>query len=146
MNNFDDFFSIKVLEEVLDEFNWTCDYTLTKTASGNIIIQFPNSSFIIHESINSQMIAYFSNNEIGRTSNQESLTIFEAYSIIKSKLELEQNFKNPNGLINFFEYDASLEKVKGGVRNICILLQSVLLPCVKGDFSWIEEYNANLPE
>jgi hypothetical protein len=48
--------------------------------------------------------------------------------------------------LNNLEGKPSWEVVKQGLHNICILLQAYLLPCIKGDFSWVKEYNKMHPE
>ena len=54
-------------------------------------------------------------------------------------MEKIDSFKAPV-LHDFFSPFASLLKVQYGLRDLCILIQAYLLPCVKGDFIIIEDF------
>ena len=135
------FFSIVVLREVLEEYKWVTSYVLNETNSGNVIIKFPKCNILISEGFESSMNAYFLNSDTGRNEMQSNLEIFDAIDLIKPNRELELDFIEPRGLITYLDEEPSLEKVKQGLNNICILLQTYLLPCIDGDFSWVKEYN-----
>ena len=139
------YFDLNILKEVLEQYNWSSKYILTETNSGNVIIEFPKFKIVISEGFESSMIAYFPNSETKRNDKQSSLTIFDAVEVIKPIRELEADFIEPAGLIKYFDIEPSVEKVKQGLNNICILLQTYLLPCIDGDFNWIEEYNKRYP-
>jgi hypothetical protein len=140
MYNSDTFFNIDVLKEVLNEYKWPLEYKL-KEHSDEVIIEFPQCSLIIKEGFESKMYAYFLNSQTGRSDTQHSLNVFDAVEVLKSiNPQIDQELKL-KGLLHDLEDEPSLEVVKQGLHNICILLQAYLLPCIKGDFSWVEEYN-----
>jgi hypothetical protein len=140
------YFSINILKQVLDNYNWLSKYTLQETNSGDVIIRFPKCSVIISEGFESNMNAYFPNSETKRNDKQSTLNLFDAVDAVKSIRELENDFIPPKELVQYFDIEPSLEKVKQGLNNICILLQTYLLPCIEGDFSWVEEYNKKYPD
>lgn len=55
-------------------------------------------------------------------------------------------YRVPKGLVPNLEVEPSLQKVEAGLHNICILLQAYLMPCIEGDFGWVEEYNKLYPD
>ena len=67
------------------------------------------------------------------------------YAPIRKK---ELDFQEPT-YSDFFSAYATKEKVFFGLRDICVALQTYLLPCIQGDFSWtdkIEELRLNKEE
>jgi len=85
------------------------------------------------------MNAYFLNSETKIGDKSASFQINDAVKILKPIKEKELGFKNPIGLKRFLDDEPSEEKVKEGLNNICILLQTYLLSCILGDFSWLDE-------
>lgn len=140
------FFSKQVLEEVLSSYNWAEKYVLIEASAGSVIIAFPKCSILISEGFESKMNAYFLNEQIGRNSVQENISIFNALDVIKPKKELsQQDSELLKQTIRYLDDDPSLNKVKQGLTNICILLQVYFLPCIQGDFSWVIDYNTQYP-
>ncbi|MBF7089960.1 hypothetical protein IUY40_00150 [Flavobacterium sp. ALJ2] len=137
------FFSIDILKQVLNQYDWPAEYELQEVISGNIRVQFPNCTLIISESYESSILAYFLNSEIGRSDKQHTLTIFDAVRTISITKEVNSDFQKNIKFNEYIEPEASLGKVMKGLQNICILLQTYLLPCIGGDFSWLEEYYKN---
>lgn len=134
------FFNIEILEEVLSNYDWPSDYTLEKVGAGNILLHFPKCKIVFSESFESKMNAYFVNSDINRENNKASLQVIDAVKILKPIKEKESVFISPTGLKNFLDEEPSKQKVKDGLNNICILLQTYLLPCIEGDFSWVNIY------
>jgi hypothetical protein len=145
MYNPDTFFNIDVLKEVLNEYKWPLEYKLEEY-SDEVIIEFPKCSIIISEGFESKMNAHFLNEQTGRSDIQHSLSVFDAVEVLKSINPQNDQDLELKGLVRNLEVEPSLEKVKLGLHNICILLQAYLLPCIKGDFSWVKEYNKMYPE
>lgn len=145
MYNPDTFFNIHVLKEVLNEYEWPLEYKLKETNSGGAIIEFPKCSIVISEGFESKMNAYFLNSQTGRSDTQYSLKLFHAIDVLKSINPQNDQDLEFKGLVRNLEVEPSLEKVKQGLHNICILLQAYLLPCIQGDFNWVEEFNKKYP-
>jgi hypothetical protein len=140
------FFNMNILKNILEEYNWPLEYTLQETNGGDVIIIFPKCRIVISEGFESNMYAYFPNVEIGRSNIQSNLKIFDAIEVLKPIRELTEGFVEPKGLVKNLEVEPSQEKVKQGLHNICILLQTYLLPCIEGDFSWVEDYYKKHPD
>jgi hypothetical protein len=140
------YFNVNVLKEVLEKYNWPSFYTLSETNSGNVIIRFSKCNILISEGFESSMVASFLNSDIGRNEMQSNLEIFHALDVIRPVVESRDGFIEPKGLVKYVDANPSLEKVKQGLNNICILLQTYLLSCIEGDFSWVEEYNKKYPD
>ena len=145
MYNPKSYFHLNILKEILDQYIWPSKYTLCETNSGNVIIEFPKCKILVSEGFESNMNAYFPNSETKRNNKQSPLNVFDAVDVIKPTIELEVDFIEPTGLVKYLDNEPSLGKVKQGLNNICILLQTYLLPCIDGDFRWVEEYNKKYP-
>lgn len=141
------FFSKQVLEDVLDLYDWPVNYKLIEVSVNSMLIEFPKCSILLIEGFESKMNAYFLNEQTGRNSAQENLSIFNAIEVIKPGKELsQQDAVLLEGAIQYLDDDPSLDKVRQGLTNICILLQVYLLPCIQGDFSWVIDYNTQYPD
>ena len=51
-----------------------------------------------------------------------------------------RTLSRPPTLINFFSPQASLDKVKNEVRDLCTLLFTYFRPSLDGDFEWVATY------
>lgn len=140
------YFEINILKEILGQYIWPSNYTLQETNSGDIVIRFPKCNLIVSEGFESTITAYFPNSETNRSNEQSVLDIFDAIDVVKLARELEDDFIQPIGLVKYVDVEPSLKKVKQGLNNICILLQTYLLPCLQGDYSWVDEYNKKYPD
>ncbi len=133
------YFKIDILNEILKEFDWPCPYE-TARSGADIVLYFPKCELLIIEGFDSHMYAVFPNCYTGRNDMQDSLKLSRAVGVIRDKKMKDPNYKDP--LLHELDDDPSLDKVKDGIRNICILIQTFLLPCVvDGDFSWVDDYN-----
>lgn len=136
------FFTKEVLKEALKQYKWPLQYKLQTTNSGSVLIKFPKCSILVYEGFESHMDACFLNEETGRNNVQSSLKLLDAVCVIRSTHNLSINDSHLlKGVLRFIEGEPSLEKVNQGLKNICILMQVYLLPCIEGDFSWVQEYN-----
>jgi hypothetical protein len=140
MYNPESFFDIEILEEVLSSYDWPSNYTLEKVGAGNIKLRFPKCSIVFSEGFESSMNAYFLNSDTNRAKDKTSLKILDAVNVLKSSKEKEPGYKPSKDFKLFLEDEPSRQKVKDGLNNICILLQTYLLECIQGDFSWVEMY------
>jgi hypothetical protein len=133
------FLTRQILDEILSEFKWPAPYTIgddSCTADG-VDVRFPKCTLFFVEGFESEMSLYFSHVE---TKTEYALTLFTAiHYVLDPQAKQDPNFQEPK-LTGYFEPAASLEKVKNGLRDICLLLQTYLLPCIEGDFSWVEKY------
>lgn len=146
MYNPENYFTEEVLASVLKQYNWVEEYELHQSPPSSIVVKFPKCTIVITEGFESKMNAYFLNSEIGRSKTQYSLSIFDAVSVVKTTHKLSKSDGVLlDGLVRFLDVAPSLEKVIQGLRNICILLQVYLLPCIDGDFGWVDEYNKQNP-
>ena len=139
MYNPESFFDIEILEEVLSNYDWSSNYTLEKVGAGSIKLRFPKCSIVFSEGFESNMNAYFLNSETNRDKDKASLKVVDAVQVLKPTKEKESGFIPPKNIKRFLEVEPSKQKVKDGLNNICILLQTYLLECIQGDFSWVDE-------
>lgn len=102
-------------------------------------MKFAKCSFLFVEGFESEIDVKFFNEQTNRDDNQSSLSIGHALMVLEHEAKKQNEFIEPE-LSNFFSPEASYEKVAHGVRNMCKLILAYLIPCIKGDFSWVEEY------
>ena len=140
------YFNIDTLDRVLKLYDWPSKYELVETNSGDIVVEFDKCKVVVSEGFESDMYAYFPNELTGRNNKQVNLELFHAIQIMRPIAQNKIGYKEPKGLKLNLEGEPSLQKVEDGLHNICILLQAYLLPCIEGDFSWVEEYNKQHPE
>ena len=131
-----------MLDRILSEFKWPASYTIgdDDMPEEGIEVRFPNCTIIFYEGHESEIDLNFSNEHTGRGEEDVELCLQDAMLVVPDKVESAPDFKKPVLADHFCVY-ASPEKVEIEVRNICILLQTYLLPSIEGDFGWVWEYN-----
>lgn len=146
MHNHKSYFTKQVLTEVMKHYSWSENYQLETSYSNSVLIKFPKCTILMIEGFDSDMNAYFLNKDTGRGSTQYSLSVLDAVGVIKGKCKLSKaDMVLLDGAVRFLDIEPSVNKVKQGINNICILLQVYLKPCIDGDFSWVIEYNMQNP-
>ena len=139
MYNPPEFFTVEVLSEIVAEFTWPVSYTLDDSYPDYIIVKFPKSNLCFYEGFESDMGLFFLNSDT-KIGNKPNLKLFDAlHYVLRPEAKARGDFKEVT-LTGYSSPFASLEKVKNGIRDICILVQAYLLPCVEGDFTWVERY------
>jgi hypothetical protein len=133
------FLTMQILEEILNEFTWPENYVLIDELPDFITMQFPNCGLCFYEGYESDMDLFFLHSDTKRGDMESSLHLFHALYVLIDEAKQNSNFKEPI-LWDNPSILGSLEKVKIGLRNVCILVQTYLLPCIEGDFSWVERY------
>jgi hypothetical protein len=134
-----------VLVMILDEFIWPSTYTISEQDNSvdGIKVYFEKCNLFFREGFESEISLFISK---GGVNKNKYWTSFELINYVYApKIENAVAFKKPI-LNNHFSSYASLEKVKYGLRDNCILLQTYLMPCLNGDFHLIEEYNKGHPD
>jgi hypothetical protein len=136
------FLTKKLLLEVLSEFDWTESYKIQDediTVDG-IKVRFPKCELYFCEGFESDMDVYLLDSS---SKENDYKALFDlVYYVYRPKIESDSSFVSPK-LNEYFSPCASLEKVKFELRDICILLQCYLMPCIKGDFTLLNEYKGN---
>lgn len=132
------FLDKSILDEVLSEFKWPALYIIGDDTcpSDGLEVSFPQCTLYFVEGFESDMSLRFSWEQ---TQTAFDLNLSDALYIMRNEAIKNPAFKEP-ALTGYFEPGASLEKVKKGLRDICILLQAYMLPCLEGDFSWVNKY------
>ncbi len=142
MYNPPSFLTSKVLEEVVSEFTWPAPYIIgdDDCSPDGIEVRFADCILYFQESFESEINLYF----IDPSQIDEVWTFYEAiYCVLEPEHKQDPRFIAPK-LNNYFSPFASLEKVKNGIRDNCILFQKYLLPCINGDFCWVNRYKAKV--
>ena len=137
------FLTMQVLSDILDEFEWSELYTIKEedwTIDG-IKVRFSKCILYFREGFESNMSVY-----ISKSDGKKYWSSFELiHYIFAPVIEQEQTFK-PLVLHKFFSPAASLEKVQFELRDLCIIVQTYLMDCLKGNFSLVDEYSKKHPE
>ena len=128
--------SEEVLKEVLAEFKWPISYSIEEDLPDGIEVIFSNCCLYFQESGQGMISVDFVNDENIGVNYEYNVSIFSVIQILK-----KQKHYNEPKLEGEHEVYTSLEKVKRGIRNECVLIQHYLLPTIQGDFSWVEEFN-----
>lgn len=131
MYNPPNFLTVNVLSNILKEFEWPDKYRLEDDLPDGISMVFENCELIFSEGFESEIHLLFS---VEQTGTDYNLELFHALQVLRGDNKIEPK------LSGFFSPLASLEKVENEVRDICVLLQFYLLPCISGDFSWVDKY------
>jgi hypothetical protein len=129
----------EILEKILSEYEWPASYTIgdDDCPFDGIEVVFPKCSLFFREGSSGDIDILFSHLQ---TNTDYGLSISHAvYYVFRPELIKNSEFKEPEYYDTSYPF-TSIEKVENGVRNMCILLQTFLLSCIKGDFSWVEKY------
>ena len=137
----DKFLTIAIMSEIMKEFLWPASFTFDDTYPSEISVIFPKSKFLFVEDFDGNIHLIFSNDNTKRESGKGNYTLVEAMTILLPEAKLNKDFQKPI-LTDYSAEPSSLEKVKNSFRNLCIIMQTYLLPSVQGDFSWVERYDA----
>lgn len=135
-----EFLTEKLLKEELEKFEWPEEYTITWVPDSLMVI-FPKCKIYFREGFESNMSALiFDTNSPERQWSTFDL-IHYVYRPIKEK---EDSFVEPE-YHNRMDGFASEEKVRCGVADLCLSVQTYLMDCLKGDFSAAYEYEKDNP-
>ena len=131
-----------ILEKILSEFKWPAPYIIgdDSCSPDGVEVSFPNCTLYFVEVFESEMRLYFSPDQ---TQTEYNIYLKDALYVLKEEAEKKAGFKEPN-LTGYFEPQASIEKVKNGLRDICILVQAYMLSCIEGDFNWVSKCKEKL--
>jgi len=134
------YMTIEVLAEILQEFEWPAPYTLEDDLPSGIVMCFPKCNLYFVEGFESDMDLLFLTKD---THTNYNLELGHALSVIVPESERDGKPITPD-LIDYWTPEASLEKVQNGIRNLCTIVLYHLKPCILGDFSWVEKYLESL--
>jgi hypothetical protein len=135
------FLTIDVMSEILAEFSWPASYTFDDSYPPDIVLKFPQSKFIFLEDFESNIHLIFSNDDTKREPGRGNYKLGHAITILLPEAKMNKDFQKPV-LTDYSAEPPSLEKVKNSFRNLCVIMQTYLLPSIQGDFSWVERYDA----
>lgn len=130
-----EFMTLEMVYEILSEFSWPAVYELEDGLPDYICVQFPECGLTFNLGFEGRIhLRMWSKNEINNWHSLDS-------ALLVLKEEADDNVTEPV-LRAYHSEVPSTEKAQHDIRNICILLQTYLLPTILGDFSWVERYNA----
>ncbi|WP_212005045.1 hypothetical protein [Chitinophaga sp. HK235] len=128
------FLTTELVAEIMAEFEWPASYILED--SGLMVeVKFPRCTLFIQEGFDSDLELRFSTAD---THTRYSLSITHALTYLVPEAEMNPDFKPPKLDTNIGIFP-TLQKVESGTRNLCLLMQAYLLPCIKGDFGWVDK-------
>ncbi len=130
------YMTIEVLAEILNEFDWPASYTLEDDLPDGILMSFPKSHLYFCEGFESEMYLEFLSED---THTEYNLKLGHALSVIVPESQRDGTSISSD-LIDYWYTGASLEKVQNGIRDLCTIVLYHLTPCLLGDFSWVEKY------
>ena len=128
----------ELLEEILKEFEWPELYELEDDLPDGISVIFPECELYFVE---------FAEGQIEITFLADNIQTDYDVSIISAILALKEqkDYEKPKLIADDSPF-ASFEKVQNGIKDNCTLLQHYLLPCIQGDFSWVDEFKRQAQE
>lgn len=130
------FLTSEVLAEVLAEFTWPAPYTLDEDFDG-IEVHLPCCHLYVTEGFESNMDLAFLPESTGL---DEMLSVGDALRALKADPDRARTLPPRPKLIGYFSPQASLDKVKNELRDLCTLLFTYFQPSLSGDFSWVATY------
>jgi len=128
------FLTKEILIQVLNVFEWPASYEIHEEdcSIDGIEVKFPKCTLYFEEGFESEMRLSLAN---PLSVKNKYWTAFDLIHYIYAPIcENSPNFQKPN-YRNYFSAYATKEKVIFGLMDLCLSLQTYLLPCIKGDFS-----------
>lgn len=136
------YMSMETMQEVVSEFDWPAEYVLEDELPDGIVLAFPKSNFFFVEGFESEVEVRFFSEDTGVDT---PLNLKHALGILIPQERKGQDLKDL-GIDENLPPRASADKVRAGIRNACILIQTYLMPVVDGDFSWVSQYQQSRVE
>jgi hypothetical protein len=133
------FLTPEVLTEVLAEFPWPAPFTLVDDRPDGIEVRLPRCILYVTEGFESDMDLKFMPESTGLES---SVSVGDALRELRE--DPNRTLPPRPKLIDYFSPQASLEKVKNELRDLCTLLFTYFRPSLDGDFAWVAGYDAAL--
>jgi hypothetical protein len=128
------FLTLEVLSDVFAEFSWPAPYTLEEDPDG-IEVCFPRCHLYVTEGFESSMALEFLPQSNGL---DHSVSMTDALAVLREVPG--RTLPAQPTLIDYFSPQASLEKVKNELRDLCTLLFTYFRSSLEGDFEWVAAY------
>lgn len=132
------FLTPEVLAEVLAERPWPAPYTLVDDRPDGIEICLPRCHLYVTEGFESNMDLKFLAESTGL---DRSVSVADALTALRK--DSERTVPPRPKLIDYFSPQASLDKVKNELRDLCTLLFTYFQPSLSGDFDWVTTYRTH---
>lgn len=129
------FMTVKMLDEILSAFSWPAPYTLLDGLPNHIVVRFPLCDFSFEVGFEAKL--HLGIWPYQRDDNRFGLN--DALLVLVP--EAKEKGINFPVLRDFPSKAPSKEKTQHEISNLCIVMQTYLLPSIQGDFSWIEKYD-----
>lgn len=127
------FLTPAVLAEVLAERAWPGPYHLDDLLPDGIAVVLPKCKLFFEEGFESDMSVWFDADQVG---------VDEPVSL--RDIMISRGGIETPGLVSKCSPQASLDKVKDGVRDLCTILFTHFRSSLDGNFTWVPEYRAYL--
>lgn len=129
------FLTPEVLVEVLAEFLWPAPYTLEDDRPDGIEVRLPRCHLYVTEGFESNMDLKFLPSTTGLNRSVSVADALEALRKDPARILLPR----PR-LLGYFSPQASVDKVKNELLDLCALPFTYFLSSLQGDFDWIVAY------
>jgi hypothetical protein len=129
------FLTPEVLAEVLAEFPWLEPFKLDDDRPDGIKICLPRCHLYVTEGFESSMSLKFLPESTGL---DRAVSVADALAALRK--DPERTLPPRPRLIDYFSPQASLDKVKNELRDLCTLLFAYFQPSLSGNFDWVATY------
>lgn len=131
------FMTLEVVSEVVSQFDWPASYTLEDDLPDGVVMEFPGCRLFFVEGFEGEISIKFLPRDTGL---KTSLTMAEALLGLRSAQAAGVSSGPKLDLFNDRSPRASLDKVKHGLHDQCVIVLAHFRDCLLGDFSWVETY------
>jgi hypothetical protein len=129
------FLTPDVLAEVLAEFPWPEPFNLDDDRPDGIEIRLPHCHLYVTEGFESSMSLKFLPESTGLN---RSVSVADALTALRK--DPERTLPPRPRLIDYISPQASLDKVRNELRDLCTLLFTYFQGSLSGNFDWVATY------
>lgn len=134
------FLTEELLNEELEKFKWSEKYSID-WASNGLMVVFPKCKVYFQEGFESNMSASI----FDLTFKKKYWEIYDLVNYVYEPIKQNENsFVEPE-YHHRMDGFASEEKVRCGIEDLCLTIQTYLMDCINGDFSAAYEYEKDNP-
>jgi hypothetical protein len=126
-----------LVKRVVEEFEWPVEYKLENDLPDGILMHFPTSSVLFFEESFGRADLDFLIEDSGL---DFPLSLVHAFSVLVPGFLQDEYDRDDVNLEKTEGMDPSTLKMEREIRNLCKLLQNSMLPFIRGDHTWVNEY------
>lgn len=130
------YLTLDAVTETVAEFTWPAAYELEDDLPDGIYMSFPNSGLYFSEDYLGNVYCSFLEEHTGI---ETDLQLLDALEALFPQAERTADPFTP-GLILDTTVEATPEKVRNGIRDLCNIAVTHLGDVLLGDYGWVEKY------